>query len=178
MKLQKHSSSTRLLPSSLGCIKEVSPLPFSYIICHSVVKNPRYFYVEMQSSATFFFQQPSPIPNGSYSSPGSAGPPGNKTKGKSGSRPASRDVVFPPSAGQGGPPPQMPPMQNPAVLGLRMDGAPASPAGSPAHGKFSSYSAVLFIDVLMVLMLRALEFNTKISEHDSSIIFLIALKME
>ncbi|VDM25870.1 unnamed protein product [Toxocara canis] len=82
------------------------------------------------------FPQPSPIPNGSYGSPGSAGPPGGKAKAKPGSRPASRDVVFPPSAGQGGPPPQMPPMQNPAVMGLRMDGPPASPA-SPAHG-FSS----------------------------------------
>ncbi|KHN74502.1 hypothetical protein Tcan_09672 [Toxocara canis] len=80
--------------------------------------------------------QPSPIPNGSYGSPGSAGPPGGKAKAKPGSRPASRDVVFPPSAGQGGPPPQMPPMQNPAVMGLRMDGPPASPA-SPAHARFA-----------------------------------------
>uniref|UniRef100_A0A0M3KC17 AT-rich interactive domain-containing protein 1B n=1 Tax=Anisakis simplex TaxID=6269 RepID=A0A0M3KC17_ANISI len=92
-------------------------------------------------------QQPSPIPNGSYNSPGSVGPPqGASKKSKQGSRPASRDhVMYPPppqsagaaAAGQGGPPPQMQPMQNPAIMGLRMDGPPASPA-SPAHGWYNS----------------------------------------
>ncbi|EJD75540.1 CBR-LSS-4 protein, partial [Loa loa] len=60
--------------------------------------------------------QPSPLANGSYSNPGSVGIQKGGVKGKVAGRPDSRDVVFSPAAGQGGPPPQMPlHIQNSAV---------------------------------------------------------------
>uniref|UniRef100_A0A915PJ96 ARID domain-containing protein n=1 Tax=Setaria digitata TaxID=48799 RepID=A0A915PJ96_9BILA len=61
-------------------------------------------------------QQPSPLANGSYSSPGSVNLQKGNIKGKVTGRADSRDVVFSPAAGQGGPPPQMPlHMQNSPV---------------------------------------------------------------
>ncbi|KAL3998135.1 hypothetical protein ACH3XW_13800 [Acanthocheilonema viteae] len=57
----------------------------------------------------FSSPQPSPLANGSYSNPGSVGLQKGNVKGKVAGRSDSRDVVFSPAVGQGGPPPpQMP----------------------------------------------------------------------
>lgn len=87
------------------------------------------------------FQQPSPVTNGSYSSPGSVTTTsqGTSSKGKlaqCSSRVDSRDVIFPPTTGQGGPPPQIPAhMPNNALGGARMDTQMANSTQGPSKNK-------------------------------------------
>uniref|UniRef100_A0A158R5U7 ARID domain-containing protein n=1 Tax=Syphacia muris TaxID=451379 RepID=A0A158R5U7_9BILA len=87
--------------------------------------------------------QPSPIPNGNYSNPGSVGAStgSEKRKVKGGSRPSSRGVMFPVTPGQGGPPPQVGQLQNPTIVGLRMDAASVSSAQGYSAQEFAQQSA-------------------------------------
>ncbi|VDP14772.1 unnamed protein product [Onchocerca flexuosa] len=76
-----------------------------------------------KGSISNFLQQPSPLANGSYNSPGSVNIQKGGVKGKVTGRSDSRDVVFSPAAGQGGPPPQMPLHIQNSPVGTAVPGA-------------------------------------------------------
>lgn len=97
-------------------------------------------------------QQPSPLANGSYSSPGSVGLQKGNVKGKVAGRPDSRDVVFSPAAGQGGPPPQMSLHMQNSPVGTALPGAVRMevPSSSSALGNCSIWSNYLYSLILVI----------------------------
>lgn len=85
-------------------------------------------------------QQPSPLANGNYSNPGSVGLQKCNVKSKTGGRTDSRDVVFSPASGQGGPLSQMLHMQN-SPVGNSLPGSVRMevPSSSSAFGNYLIY---------------------------------------
>ncbi|VDM14972.1 unnamed protein product, partial [Wuchereria bancrofti] len=81
-----------------------------------------YFDIPWFHSLHIPSKEPSSLANGSYSSPGSVALQKGSVKGKVG-RPDSRDVVFSPAAGQGGPPPQLPMHMQNSPVGTALPGS-------------------------------------------------------